>query len=247
VRYLILSDIHANLPALEAVLADAAGSYDVVACCGDLVGYGADPNGVVDWVRKTAKAVVRGNHDKACLATPEELEWFNPVAREAAEWTRDALRPDNIEYLSTLPRGPVSEDGFQLLHGSPVDEDEYVINIWDAAPLSGYVDGALAFFGHTHLQGGFFFPRAGVQRLPKLPQGKTELLLNLTDERLYLVNPGSVGQPRDGDPRAAYVIYEPEHHTVVYRRVNYDIAEAQKRIRRAGLPDGLASRLQTGT
>jgi predicted phosphodiesterase len=247
VRYLILSDIHANLPALEAVLADAAGAYDVVACCGDLIGYGADPNAVVDWARQTAKVVVRGNHDKACKATAEELEWFNPTAREAAEWTQQTLHPHNIEYLASLPRGPVSENGFQLLHGSPVDEDEYVISTWDAAPLSGYVDGSLAFFGHTHLQGGFFFPRAGVQRLPRPPRGETELVLNLTGDRLYLVNPGSVGQPRDADPRAAYVLYDPDYRTVLYRRVEYDIADAQKRIRQAGLPDGLASRLRTGT
>lgn len=246
-RYLILSDIHSNLPALEAVLADAAGRYDAVACCGDLVGYGADPNAVVDWARKAATAIVRGNHDKACLSTPEELEWFNPVAREAAEWTRRTLRADNAEYLSSLPRGPVSENGFQLLHGSPVDEDEYVISTWDAAPLPGYVDGPLAFFGHTHLQGGFFFPRAGVQRLPKPTRTETELALQLSGDRLYLVNPGSVGQPRDGDPRAAYAIYEPEHRSVLYRRADYDIAEAQTRIRHAGLPEGLASRLGSGT
>ncbi len=246
-RFLIVSDIHANLPALEAVLSDASGAFDVAVCCGDLVGYGADPNAVVDWARESAKVVVRGNHDKACTATPEELEWFNPTARAAAVWTKDALSPENAAYLAALPKGPLSLDGFQVLHGSPVDEDEYVLNTWDAAPLSEYVEGNLAFFGHTHLQGGFFFPSGRVQRLAKLKREDHELPLPMAPDRLYLVNPGSVGQPRDGDPRAAYCLYDTDSRTVLYRRVAYDIAEAQRRIRRAGLAESLAARLALGS
>jgi predicted phosphodiesterase len=122
VRYLILSDIHSNWEALEAVLADAGGSFDEALCCGDLVGYGADPNRVVEWVRSNVRIVVRGNHDKGCAGL-EDLDWFNPIARSAAQWTAAVLAPENLEYLRNLPKGPIPLDSFQILHGSPLDED----------------------------------------------------------------------------------------------------------------------------
>jgi predicted phosphodiesterase len=246
VRFLILSDIHANQPALEAVVADAAGGYDRAVCCGDLVGYGADPNPVVDWGRLNVAAVVRGNHDKASTGNSDELEWFNPTARAAALWTMDSLTAENREYLTRLPKGPLALFGFQVLHGSPVDEDEYVVSTWDAAPLSGYIDSPLAFFGHTHLQGGFYFQRNGVRRLEKPAGHEPELALFLQPDVQYLVNPGSVGQPRDGDPRAAYCLYDSDTRTVLYKRVQYDVGEAQRRIRAAGLPEPLAVRLAGG-
>jgi hypothetical protein len=131
VRYLILSDIHANWEGLEAVLEHAAGKYDQVLCCGDLIGYGADPNAVTEWVRAHAAAVVRGNHDKASVGL-DDLEWFNPVARAAAVWTQRELTPENAAYIRNLPKGPLMLDGFQVVHGSPLDEDEYILGAADA-------------------------------------------------------------------------------------------------------------------
>jgi predicted phosphodiesterase len=246
VRYLILSDIHANWEALQAVVEHAHGEYDRVYCCGDLVGYGADPNRVVDWVREHVPVVVRGNHDKACAGL-DDLEWFNPVARASAMWTRTVLTYDNLQFLLALPKGPIHDPEFDLLHGSPLDEDEYLISIDDARIVAPGVTRAISFFGHTHLQGGFqLMSRNLVRRLAKVPVKETEIALDLEPGGRYLINPGSVGQPRDGDCRAGYVLYDVERNTVLYRRVSYDIAGAQRRIVDAGLPPLLAARLSAG-
>ena len=244
-RYLILSDIHSNWEALEAVIDAASGEYDRVLCCGDIVGYGADPNRVIDWVRNNVNVIVRGNHDKACTGN-EDLEWFNPVARISAVWTADQLTPANLEYLRRLPKGPMDVEGFQVLHGSPLDEDEYLVNSLDAAQLVGYLETPLYFFGHTHLQGGFAFHHRRIRRLPQVPQHTGCLSLDLDPDAVYLVNPGAVGQPRDGDPRAGYVLYSAEDRAVTFRRVAYDVAAAQEKIRKAGLPELLAARLAVG-
>lgn len=243
-RYLIISDIHGNWEALQAVLADA-GSYDQALCCGDLVGYCADPNEVVCWVRDNVKAVVRGNHDRACAGL-EDLEWFNPVARAAASWTGSALTPENLVYLRSLPRGPITLDSFQILHGSPLDEDEYVASSAAAGQAAQYLEKDVAFFGHTHQQGGYLCHRNGVRRVMPPDFEKTRRVIQVEREVPYLINPGSVGQPRDGDPRAAYAIYDPEARTVEFRRTQYDILSAQSKIRDAGLPEALAERLQFG-
>ncbi|MDW8353136.1 MAG: metallophosphoesterase family protein [Bryobacterales bacterium] len=244
-RYLVLSDLHANWEALQAVLQHARGGYDAVLCCGDLVGYGADPNLVVQWARQHVAAVVRGNHDKACAGL-EDLEWFNPVARAAALWTQRTLTADNRDYLRRLPKGPVPLDGFQILHGSPVDEDEYLVTVADVQDISSYVDRAVSFFGHTHVQGGFLWQRGGVRRVAKLPADEQERVLELPPDSVCLANPGAVGQPRDGDPRAAYLLYVPEERILIYRRVAYDLATAQRKILDAGLPPALAHRLTLG-
>jgi predicted phosphodiesterase len=246
VRYLIVSDIHGNREALEAV-SEAAGKegYDQVVCCGDLVGYGADPNVAAEWVREHVKAVVRGNHDKACVGL-DDLEWFNPAARASAIWTQKSLTPENFEYLKQLPRGPLPVNGFQILHGSPLDEDEYLIAASEASMLTEYLEERVSFFGHTHLQGGFWLHRSGVKRLPPMGRVDNRQELILDEDSFYLINPGSVGQPRDGDPRAAWAYYEPEHRLVVFRRVAYDLSGAQQKIRAAGLPDVLARRLALG-
>jgi predicted phosphodiesterase len=244
VRYLVLSDIHGNWEALDAVAAQARGAYDLVVCCGDLVGYCADPNPVIDWVRANVNVVVRGNHDKVCAGL-EDLEWFNPVARTAAEWTLRALTPSNLEYLRNLPQGPAEVESFQILHGSPLDEDDYLISTFEVSQIQSYLDKRISFFGHTHLQGGFLCDWNGVRRIGgALPNGDT--VLELDPDTWYLVNPGSVGQPRDGDPRAAYVLYDPEARVVEYCRAAYDVGEAQRKIRAAGLPEILALRLETG-
>jgi predicted phosphodiesterase len=245
VRYLILSDIHANWEALRAVLASAGSLYDRVVCCGDLVGYGADPDAVVQWVRSNVSSVVRGNHDKACAGL-EDLEWFNPVARLSALWTQAATQPENIEYLRGLAQGPERINGFQILHGSPLDEDEYVVSEQDVAQVAPYLDCAVSFFGHTHLQGAFLCHRNGVKRLIAADAASGQEVLELENDVNYLINPGSVGQPRDGDRRAAYAIYEPAQRLVSLCRAEYDVASAQKKILDAGLPELLALRLSSG-
>ncbi len=242
-RYLILSDIHGNWEALEAVLREAEGEWERAVCCGDLVGYGADPNRVVEWVRQHVAAVVRGNHDKACAGL-EDLAWFNPAAREAAQWTAAELTPENERYLRRLPAGPLEVGDFEILHGSPLDEDEYLMA---AAPeLAAHLGARLSFFGHTHWQGGFAFYRRGVKRLRAVPAGVRAVPVRLEAECFYLINPGSVGQPRDGDPRAAYALYDDGGRAVELRRTPYRVSTAQAKIRRAGLPAILADRLAEG-
>lgn len=244
-RYLIISDIHASWDALEAVLNSAAGRYDRIVCCGDLVGYGPEPNRVVDWVRDNVAFVIRGNHDKAAVEL-EVLEWFNPVARAAALWTITELTPENREYIRLLPKGPVEVDGFGMAHGSPLDEDEYLIGPEEAAQAFAYLDWDITFFGHTHIQGGFALIGRHVRLLAGPAPFDRSLTLDLDPDDTYLINPGSVGQPRDGDPRAAFALYDPERPFVEYRREEYDIPSVQAKIRRAGLPEMLAVRLAVG-
>ncbi len=244
-RYLVLSDLHANFEALNTVLESAAGNYDRILCLGDLVGYGADPNAVTDWVRANTAVVVRGNHDRACAGL-EDLAWFNPVARIAAEWTHHQLTPGNREYIATLPKGPISVENFQVMHGAPLDEDEYMVQAADAGQAFPYLETSLAFFGHTHLQGGFEWTRSHIRVIPRPAPGETEFVLELDPDCAYLINPGSVGQPRDADPRAAYVLYDPEDKYIVYRRTPYDISAAQEKIHNAELPGVLAERLSLG-
>ena len=244
-RYLVLSDIHSNWEALEAVVQDAAGRYEQALCCGDLVGYGADPNRVSEWAREHCAVVVRGNHDKASTGL-EDPEWFNPVARAAALWTQDTLTPENREYIRALARGPVELDGFQLLHGAPFDEDEYVFALNEAEQAFGYLERRLAFFGHTHMQGGFIWSRTRIETLPRVPARSTRQVAEIDPQCGYLVNPGSVGQPRDGDPRAGYALYDSEAQLLSWCRVSYDVESARKKILEAGLPPILADRLPMG-
>ena len=242
---MILSDIHANWEALQAVLARANSSYDRIVCCGDVVGYGADPDVVTEWVHKNVGSIVRGNHDKACAGL-EDLEWFNSIARASAVWTQEIMKPDNIGYLRELVKGPEKVDGFQILHGSPIDEDEYVVSERDVAQVAPYLDSSISFFGHTHLQSGFLCHRNGVKRLRGVEPESEDEVLDLEKDVNYLINPGSVGQPRDGDPRAAYALYQPDARVVTLCRAEYDIAAAQKKILEAGLPELLALRLEAG-
>ena len=244
-RYLILSDIHANWEGLQAVVEHARNKYDQVLCCGDLIGYGADPNAVTEWVRAHVTSVVRGNHDKASVGL-DDLEWFNPVARAAAVWTQQQLTPENADYIRNLPKGPLMLDGFEVVHGSPLDEDEYMLAAADAGLAFGYLDTPLTFFGHTHVQGGFIWNRARVETIEKTPLEDERQTLELDPDCAYMINPGSVGQPRDGDPRAAYVLYNTEERFVIFYRLPYDVGNAQEKIRRAGLPPMLADRLAAG-
>jgi len=239
VPFLIVSDIHGNREALEAVLADARGLYDQVVCLGDLAGYGADPNFAVEWARSSVAAIVRGNHDKVCAGL-EPLYSYRPAARAAADWSLHALSAENRTYLERLPRGPLPYEGFDLVHGSPLDEDEYLMGAADVEAIRREIETPVSFFGHTHIQGGFLIARNGVKPIDP------RRALELEPDYRYLVNPGSVGQPRDADPRAAYAIYLPRDRAVEFRRVEYDVALAAEKIRAAGLPESLASRLSTG-
>jgi predicted phosphodiesterase len=243
-RYLILSDIHANLQALEAVLdAAASAQWDRVVVLGDLVGYGADPNGVVDRVRALDPlAIIRGNHDKAACGLDDGSN-FNNVARFAAAWTHDELTADNREYLRELPQGPSAIDALlEICHGAPFDEDYYIFNADDATRALDTARRPLCLFGHTHVP--VAFQRHDGRLGGFAPQGDSEL--KLAEGVAYLVNPGSVGQPRDGDPRAAYAVLDVDALMLALRRVEYPVHAAQRRILDAGLPTSLANRLWIG-
>jgi predicted phosphodiesterase len=238
VRYLILSDIHGNWEALEAVMADAAGRYDRILNCGDLVGYGPDPDRVVEFCREHCHVIVRGNHDKV-VAGLADMDWFNPVAREAARWSQANMQAVNLDYVRLLPQGPIAVDDFSIMHGSPIDEDEYIVSGHDAREAAAASLTALSFFGHSHLQGGFFVHRNGLRAIDA-----EELTVEPT--ATYLINPGSIGQPRDGDPRAAYAIFDSDEAVVFYRRVEYPVDVTHQKIVDAGLPAVLGARLFRG-
>ena len=245
-RHLILSDIHANLTALDSALAAAKGQWDKAVCLGDVVGYGPDPNEVIDRIRELDAITIRGNHDKAGsgLANAED---FNPVARNAALWTRDQLRPELREYLEKLPTGPATVNGFTIVHGATRDEDEYVFA--PAQALDSLLDAPspVTFFGHTHLQGGFMLRDDKVAVLHFKPGGDNKFTpLTIEPGTTYLLNPGSIGQPRDGDTRAAFAISDLDNNVVEFWRVPYDIEAVQKRMAAANLPEPLILRLQFG-
>jgi len=246
-RYLVLSDIHSNLEALEAVLrASAAQQYDAVLMLGDLVGYGADPNAVVERVRGlNPAAIVRGNHDKVAAGL-DDAEDFNPMAKSAAHWTRESLTPHALEYLRGLPTGPlIVDDMIEICHGSPLDADLYVVADIDAARSISVARTPICLFGHTHVA---VSARMDDQHCLYInaPQGHPEFPTTISAESKYLINPGSVGQPRDGDSRAAYAIADLEQKVVTLSRVAYPIETAQKKILDAGLPPMLAYRLGMG-
>jgi predicted phosphodiesterase len=245
VRFLVLSDLHANWHALDAVLSDAEGQYERIVCCGDLVGYNAQPGRVLEWTRQNCVAVIRGNHDKV-VAGLEDLEWFNEVAQVAARWTIEQLSEEQLLFLRELPKGPYSLPDFTMYHGSPRDEDEYLITGREAAASFDSIQLPLNFFGHTHLEGGFFQMRGRLGAIPQLKKNESETVLELHPDIAYLINPGSVGQPRDGDPRASYAIFDSEKRTVSLRRVSYPIDATAEEIYAAGLPDVLAFRLYQG-
>ncbi len=245
-RILVLSDIHGNSTALEAALSAAEGRWERVVCLGDIVGYGPDPNEVIDRVRKLGATTIRGNHDKAACGLAD-AEDFNPVARAAATWTREHLRADNLAYLQELPQGPLMVDGLALVHGAFHDEDEYVFA--PAQALDGLLESpsAVTFFGHTHFQGGFSFRDSKLEVIQLRPNpGANFAALRVEPNTRYLLNPGSIGQPRDGDPRAAFAIADLNNRVVEFWRVPYDIDAVQQRMKRAGLPEPLILRLAFG-
>jgi len=238
-RYAIVGDVHGNWEALNAVLddADAEGVTDYV-CVGDLVGYNADPSDCLDRLRDLACVTVRGNHDHYC-SHDECLEDFHPLAANVIDWTRRQLTPEQIDYLRKL-RLRALLGGFTIVH-STLDMPEkwgYVFDSLQADAHFNYQTTSLCFHGHTHLPA--VFEKQG--RVVTRSLNGTRMLMG----RKYFVNTGSVGQPRDGDPRSAYVVYDVEEKTLDLRRVAYDISVTQAKIRKAGLPERLAKRLELG-
>ena len=248
-RALILSDIHANLQALAAVLA-VAPPHDIVWNLGDIVGYGASPNETILCVQELNSVYVRGNHDRACSGLIS-LEDFNPIARQAAEWTGEQLRSKHRAWLHELPQGPVAVgEGLICVHGSAADEDTYLLSVPEAIDALEAAPGEwVHFFGHTHIQGGYVRSDEGWYDFKPEYAGSHEAEhfdLPVRPGTRYLLNPGSVGQPRDGDWRTAFAVYDDETSIVRFYRLPYDLDRAQKRILDAGLPDRLATRLAEG-
>ncbi len=244
-RALVVSDIHGNLQALQAVLAAAEG-YDQLWNLGDVVGYGGNPNEVLAIVREHAVVNVRGNHDRVAAGLTSS-HGFNPVAAQAAAWTQATLTPDNLEWLQHVSKGPVQAgDGALAAHGSPLDEDHYILSMRDAWTPLQRMGAPITFFGHTHVQGAFFQHGAEWEEIRPACAEDGSCRVSLVDGARMLVNPGSVGQPRDHDPRAGFAVYDNDTASVVFRRVEYDVSGAQKAIRSAGLPERLAARLETG-
>ena len=239
-RVAVLSDIHSNLVALDAVLAHA-GTVDAVWHLGDVVGYGPDPDGVVARLIEVGAVGVRGNHDAAALGGPE-IEWFNPEARAAAEWTRDTIDATTRAWLSALPERHVM-DRMTLVHGSPRDPiREYVSSAGIALENLAVLETNFGLHGHTHVPVAFCLG-PGDRMQVVAPDRDDGIAL---DGQRALINPGSVGQPRDGDPDASYLVLDPDAATVTWHRVAYDIPAVQAAIRAAGLPHRLADRLAFG-
>jgi len=243
-RYLVISDVHANLEALEAALA-ASGDCGHVLVLGDLVGYGADPNAVVERIRALpAATLIRGNHDKVAAGL-EDVDGFNYLARQAIEWTALALTPENRAWVAALPPGPALVDPLvEICHGAPFDEDTYIFDDLDATRALRTSRAPLCLFGHTHVPAAFRLSHNELQMLEP-PRGPRFRLALEADSR-YLVNCGAVGQPRDGDPQAAFGILDTDARALTITRVPYDVAAAQAKIIAAGLPEVLAQRLAVG-
>lgn len=240
-RVLIISDIHANLAALEAVLQDAAGLWDKMWFLGDLIGYGPNPNECVALLQAYEPLALSGNHDWAVLGKLD-ISTFNTEAKTAIVWTRQALTEETRRYLDSLPP-MVVEGGFTLAHASPRQPVwEYILDPYTAALNFDFFDTRYCLVGHTHVP--IWFEEEDVyQIVPHVPEyGRP---MQLGDNRL-IINPGSVGQPRDSDPRASYAILDTETLTWVYYRVRYDVARTQQQMRAQEMPNRLISRLEYG-
>jgi predicted phosphodiesterase len=244
-KYLILSDIHSNKEALSAVLSFVRRKpWDKAVFLGDLVGYGANPNQAVDMLRALRPlAAIRGNHDKVCSGI-EDGELFNRMALEAALWTRRKLTRSNIQWLKKLPQGPlVVDDSFTISHGTPIDEDAYIFGEIEALNVFRHAEFPVCFFGHSHFPVIFALsPDAITTILTVAPSFRFKLKPGVR----YLINPGSVGQPRDGNPLTSFALYDSDSRVVTIHRIPYQVRETQAKILKAGLPRPLADRLSVG-
>jgi diadenosine tetraphosphatase ApaH/serine/threonine PP2A family protein phosphatase len=238
-RIAVLSDIHANIAALDAVLAHA-GRVDAIWHLGDVVGYGPEPDAVVARLREAGAQGVRGNHDAAAIGG-SEIEWFNPEARRAMEWTRTAISAATLAWLAALPERATLH-GCELVHGSPREPTwEYVTSVPVARANLAVLREPIGLHGHTHIPVAFVDQDGRVDVVGPGRDSSLELR-----GRRALVNPGSVGQPRDGDPDASYMILDQEAGTVSWHRVPYDVVAVQEAMRAAGLPASLSARLAVG-
>jgi diadenosine tetraphosphatase ApaH/serine/threonine PP2A family protein phosphatase len=240
-RYAILADIHSNLAAFEAVLkdADGRGGFDKIWCLGDVVGYGPDPHECIERLRQFKPVCIAGNHDWAAIGKMDTSE-FNPVAAIAAHWTAEQLTAEDKDYLLDLPL-TLHENGFTLAHGSPREPIwEYLLSTDVAQENFAYFETAYCLVGHSHVP--LIFELANDKAIYREFK---ETTLKLKDRRM-IINPGGVGQPRDGDPRASYAIYDAKTKAVHHYRVEYDIQATQKKMAERGLPTPLISRLGVG-
>ena len=241
-RALIVSDVHSNLEAFQAVIADAdaRGGFDEIWSLGDLVGYGPEPWECVELLRSHEHKAVAGNHDLAAIGKLS-LERFNSYAAAANRWTAAQLTREQADYIGELPL-ILEIDEFTLAHGSPRDPIwEYLTTVDAAIACFTHIDTYWCLVGHSHVPF-LCIPRADGAAFIAFPQGRVIQL----DDGALIVNPGSVGQPRDGDPRASYVIYDDGSQTMAHRRVAYDIGSTQEKMRRHALPEYLVERLAVG-
>jgi len=249
-RYAILSDIHSNLEALTAVLVDMASKrVDRTLCLGDLIGYGADPEGCLNALQQAEALCVAGNHEYGCIGKLDD-RWFNDAARRAVLWTRDRLSFTDLDWLRRLPL-VAKEDGCTLVHGtlSHPERFEYLVDLAQAVDTARMCETTYCLVGHTHVPFVCEYDRrqGRMGRIFATPNELAEAsLAGETGSIRCIINPGSVGQPRDGDPRASYAILDTEAHMLTVHRVAYDIPRAQEKIRSAGLPEFLADRLAVG-
>lgn len=244
-KYFVFTDIHGNLEALESVLNLASKQeIDHYLFLGDMVGYGASPNEIIDKLNTLEPlTLIRGNHDKA-VCQVDLVESFNPIAARAIHWTRERLSKDNLNFLRELPQGPKNlDDNITICHGAPFDEDFYIFGEFDAAEAFIHFKSFICFFGHTHYP--FIYSEKDNLVEGTFVTGNSNEI-KLEEGIRYLVNPGSVGQPRDRNNRAACALYDSENHTIHFHRVEYDIAASQNKIRKEDLPPALADRLSMG-
>lgn len=245
-KYAIISDLHANLEALEAVLTDAKPRAEAIICLGDIVGYNANPHECLQLVQEVCTLVVAGNHDQAaCDLRP--YDDFSEFAQMAMEWTRQQLTSEEIQYLRRLPSTATFGKGWLAAHGSPRDTDEYLFRVEQFEESFAYLqtytpEARGCFIGHTHIPMIWECTADGAVSLTEVEA----LTMSLDPAKRYIVNPGSVGQPRYGDPAASYVILNEEAATVEFRFIVYNVSATQEKIYDAGLPTFLAERLAAG-
>ena len=232
----VISDVHSNIEALTAVFADMEqAAIERVICLGDIVGYGADPNDCLHLIKEKCDIVIKGNHDEA-VGGPEEYSSFNPEAEEAINWTRNRISEEGRSYLASLPM-IFEEYSIVYVHSSPHKPEQwsYIVSREDALYEFRYFKGGAAFIGHSHISGIFCHDGDTYDQ---------EVILD--ENKRYIINVGSVGQPRDGNSYAAYAVYDDKMKSVNINRVSYDVESAAEKIREAGLPSFLSSRLAAG-
>jgi diadenosine tetraphosphatase ApaH/serine/threonine PP2A family protein phosphatase len=239
-RYAIISDVHSNLESLNAML-EMLESDDGLLCLGDIVGYGPNPNECVALIRQRVTEAVLGNHDVA--ATDNfGVEYFNPVARNAIEWTQRAISKESVDWLNTLSY-EIRAPEYLMVHGAPKNYFEYILDKRGASRAFKNTDAPLIFAGHTHIADYYKLNADGTIDHAHMQNGGS---LELAADARYIINAGSVGQPRDLNPKAAFAWYDDAHRTVEFVRYDYPIEQVQQKILAAGLPEALATRLEVG-